>query len=164
MANWGDDYSLLIHSIEGHLSEHIMTSPSADKSFTSNKSDSALKRRRLTTDDTSYVIQSEEDDQYPYPSRRTSYQNADAMQLTAQLDESRLLNEQLKEKYDGVLSDFNKHKEKTSRQLSFMVTENDQLKKDSTAQSDRYYDEKKKWQASLRLLESELAKTGRRGN
>ena len=93
-----------------------------------------------------------------------SYQNADTMQLTAQLDESRLLNERLNEKFNGLVSDFNKHKEKTRRQLSFMVTENDQLKKDSTAQSDRYYDEKKKLQASLRSLESELAKTVRRGN
>ena len=164
MANWGDDYSLLIHSIEGHLSEHIMTSPTADKSFISDKADSAQKRRRLSTEESSYVIQSEEDDQYSYSNRRTSYQNANTMQLTAQLDESRLLNERLKETHDGVLSDFSNYKEKTSRQLSFMVTENDQLKKDSTAQSDRYYDEKKKWQSSLRLVESELAKATRRGS
>ena len=163
MANWGDDYSLLIHSIEGRLSEHIMTSPIADKSLISEKSDSALKRRRPSTEDSSYVVQSEEDDQYSYPNRRTSYQNADTMQLTAQLDESKLLNERLKEKYDGILSDFSNYKEKTSRQLAFMVTENDKLKKDLTAQSDRYYDEKKKWQSSLRLVESELSKTGRRG-
>lgn len=157
MANWGDDYSLMIHSIEGHLSELISASPIPESRFTS-----AQKRQRLSIGSTSSVVLAEDDEDFS-PNKSMSYQNADNRKLTAKLDESHLLNERLKEKLEGSVEELAKYKERTAKQLVFMESENIQLKKESTAMSDRYYDEKQKWQASMRTAESEIAKLTRRG-
>ena len=163
MANWGDDYSLLIHSIEGHISEHMAASPTTNPSIPSSQSTSAYKKRRLSSEISTYTAHSDEDENGSFGDRISSYQNADVMKMAAELDETRLLNEQLHEKYNGIADEFSKYKGKAVKQLQFMVAENDQLKKETAAQSDRYYDEKKKWQSSLRGIESELSRLNRRG-
>lgn len=165
MANWGDDYSLLIHSIEGHLSEHISASPLPDHQSTSSGSKqslSAQKRQRLSTGTISSLIPTDEDDDF-YSSRSISYQNADIRKMTAKMDETYLLNERLKDKLKESIDELAKHKEKSAKQLLFMESENSQLKKNSAGLSDRYYDEKQKWQSSLRAAEGEIAKLSRRG-
>jgi predicted nucleic acid-binding Zn-ribbon protein len=53
--------------------------------------------------------------------------------------------------------DFHRYKEKTLKQLTFMESENSQLKKTANEKNDRYYEEKKKSQAKIRTLEAELA-------
>ena len=163
MTTWGDDYSLLIHSIEGHLSEHIIASPTHDQSLLSNATTPGQKRQRLSMGSPSHVVHEEDENQYQFSSVQLGYQNAESMKLTAQLDESRLLNERLKDKFNRVTEDFTKHKEKAVKQLQFMLTENVQLKKDAVTQSDRYFDEKQKWQSSLRSAESEISKLSRKG-
>ena len=163
MASWGDDYSLLIHSIEGHISEHMAASPTTNLSVPSSRSTSAFKKRRLSSEISTYIAHSDEDEIGSFSDRISSYQNADVMKMAAELDETRLLNERLHEKYNGIADEFSKYKGKAVKQLQFMVAENDQLKKDAAGQSDRYYDEKKKWQSSLRSVESELSRLNRRG-
>ena len=71
--------------------------------------------------------------------------------------------ERLKETLLNSVEELAKYKEKTAKQLIFMESENFELKKVSTGMSDRYYDEKQKWQASIRTAESEIAKLTRRG-
>ena len=85
------------------------------------------------------------------------------MKLTAKIDETHLLNERLKEKVKNATLEFEKFKEKTTKQLIFMESENILLKKEASEQSDRYYDEKQKWQSELRAAESEIMKLNRRG-
>ena len=85
------------------------------------------------------------------------------MKLTAKIDETHLLNERLKEKVKNATLELEKFKEKTTKQLIFMESENILLKKEASEQSDRYYDEKQKWQSELRAAESEIRKLNRRG-
>lgn len=162
MASWGDDYSLLIHSIEGHISAHIAASPIPNPSVPSSRTTSGFKKRRLSAETSNYVA-NYEDEPCSFADGLSNYQSADVMKMAAELDETRLLNEQLQEKHSGIAEEFSKYRGKAMKQLQFIVTENDQLKKDAAAQSDRYYDEKKKWQSSLRCVESELSKVNRRG-
>lgn len=161
MADWGDDYSLLLRGIEGRLSEHINSSPLLDKSLSlssniHNTSDSNQKRQRLS-------ISSQSPDDQNYSTNRDYNQSADRMKLTVQIDETRLLNEQLRDKLKGLADEFGRYKEKTVKQLTFVENENTQMKREATDHLDRYYDEKKKWQSRIRAVESELNTLSRRG-
>lgn len=161
MADWGEDYSLLLRGIEGRLSEHINSSPVLDKSlsFSSNvhnTSDSSQKRQRLS-------LSSENPDDTDYLKSGNYMQSADRMKLTVQIDETRLLNEQLRDKLKGSVDEFGRYKEKTIKQLTFMETENNQLKREAADHLDRYYDEKKKWQSRIRAVESEISTLSKKG-
>ena len=83
--------------------------------------------------------------------------------MTAKIDEIYLQNECLKDKLKGSIDELARQKEKSAKQLVFMEAENNQLKKESAGLSDRYYDEKQKWQSSLRAAEGEIAKLSRKG-
>lgn len=161
MANWGDDYSLLIHSIEGHLSDHITSSAlPSPHGISPTAYHSHQKRQRLSTESTSSLIDNDDDF---HANGSINYQTADIRKLTAKIDETYLLNECLKDKLRGSINELARHKEKSAKQLVFMESENNQLKKESAGLSDRYYDEKQKWQSSLRAAEGEIAKLSRRG-
>ena len=163
MANWGDDYSLLIHSIEGHLSDHISSSTLPSPHGTSPTTYHSLqKRQRLSTESTSSLIAVDKDDDF-YTNRSINYQTADIRKMTAKIDEICLQNECLKDKLKVSIDELARQKEKTAKQLVFMESENNQLKKESAGLSDRYYDEKQKWQSSLRAAEGEISKLSRKG-
>lgn len=130
MADWDEGYSSLIHGIEARLSEHITSSPNPVQSDTRNdtfSSGSGQKRPRVSDQ-----FSADEEDNIFFVDRDididTINQNADKMKLTAQIDESRLLNEQLTDKLKRVCDEFGRHKEKTVKQLKATEAENNQVR------------------------------------
>jgi DNA repair exonuclease SbcCD ATPase subunit len=68
----------------------------------------------------------------------------------ADLDELRLVNEQLQDELRSAQDEMDRVKEKHGRQIVFLEEENDKLKKVATEAKEKYFDEKKKWQAKYR--------------
>jgi vacuolar-type H+-ATPase subunit I/STV1 len=87
----------------------------------------------------------------------TSFSSAgDRLHLVAELDEARLVAEQLRDKARAAEDELARHKEKTTKQLLFLESEVAQLRKEARERTDQYYEEKKKWQAKLRAVEADL--------
>ena len=68
----------------------------------------------------------------------------------AETDELMLRNEQLEDESRSLKDEIVRNKEKYARQLTCMEEENAKMKKVATDIKDKYYEEKKKWQAKLR--------------
>ena len=73
-----------------------------------------------------------------------------SLKSAADLDELKLANEQLQDELRSVRDDFNRAKEKHARQIEFLEEENENMKKATSEAKERYYEEKKKWQAKIR--------------
>ncbi len=69
---------------------------------------------------------------------------------SADIDELSLLNEQLMEKNRLQKDHTDREKDKFVRQLQFLENENAQLRKSVTEKTEKYFEDKKKWQAKLR--------------
>ena len=79
------------------------------------------------------------------------------MRAEAEMDDLRLAVEQSRHELSATRDEFERFKEKTGRQLLFLESENSQLKKSATEKVERYYEEKKKWQAKFRAAEAAAA-------
>lgn len=151
------EYSFLLHAIEGRLAAQI-ASPTA---LAASSSSSSSKRPRLSYGS----VGSGASPSAPVSS--SSYQNtpagggftssADRLNLLAEADQCRLLNEQLREKMKATEDEFARYKEKSNKQLAFLESENNQLRKEGRDRADQYYEEKQKLQARARDVEMKLA-------
>ena len=144
------NYSFLLHHVEGRLAAHLPTT--ASPTTQSSSSSSPNKRPRLSTaiggiGDTTMT------------SFASSSSSSDRLKLMAELDECRLLLEQGRDKFKAMEDEFGRYREKTTKQLTYMESETNALKKEARERTDLYYEEKKKWQAKLRALEAEIVET-----
>ncbi len=73
-----------------------------------------------------------------------------SLRSTAELDELKLQNEQLQDEVREARGELDRAKERHARQITFLEEENDKMKKLVTDAKERYYEEKKKWQAKYR--------------
>ena len=73
-----------------------------------------------------------------------------SLRSTAELDELKLQNEQLQDEVREARGELDRAKERHARQITFLEEENDKMKKSVTDAKERYYEEKKKWQAKYR--------------
>jgi len=87
----------------------------------------------------------------------SSLSTSKVMRIEAEMDELRLENEQARDELAAVRDEFERLKEKSARQLGFLESENGQLKRAAAEKIERYYEEKKKWQAKLRAAEAATA-------
>lgn len=83
--------------------------------------------------------------------------SSSSLKLQLQIDELKIINEQLKEQLQSYKSEHNIFKDQAARQLVFLEEQNKKLKSDLDARTQKYYDEKKKCQAALRQLEQTSA-------
>ena len=72
-----------------------------------------------------------------------------SLRSTAELDELKQ-NEQLQDEVREARGELDRAKERHARQITFLEEENDKMKKLVTDAKERYYEEKKKWQAKYR--------------
>ena len=73
-----------------------------------------------------------------------------SMRSTAEIDELRLENEQLQDEVRDARGELERCKERHARQITFLEEENEKMKKATSDVKERYYEEKKKWQAKYR--------------
>lgn len=175
--DWGGDYSLLLHSIEGKISSSqnlIPPEASANSAANQFQSDSIFKERqkriRLSEDISSEYEFPSSSLQFTRDYQRSScsidcdesksnnIKRGDIMKMSAEVDELRLANEQLKDQNNILKDDNERMKDKLLRQMTFLEAENTQLKKFLDDKNEKYYEEKKKWQAKFRSLEAENAR------
>lgn len=78
------------------------------------------------------------------------------LRLSAEVDELKLANENLAEKYSILKDEFELFSDKHYREIHFLQDSNQKLKRDVEAKSTKYYDERKKWMEIKRNLELEL--------
>ena len=153
MEDTEGNYSFLLHHVEGRLAEHLpLTTASPTMTTQSSSSSSPNKRPRLSTaiggiGDTTMT------------SFASSSSSSDRLKLMAELDECRLLLEQGRDKFKALEDEFGRYREKNTKQLTYMESETNALKKEARERTELYYEEKKKWQAKLRTLEAEMVET-----
>lgn len=85
-----------------------------------------------------------------------SYNLSHQLRVTAEIDELKILNEQLEERILNKHEEFEREKEKSCRLLLFLEQENNQLRKAITERNEKYYEEKKKWHTKIRSMEVAL--------
>lgn len=144
----GGDYSFLMDSIEGTITSksggYLASSPAGGTKRSSAATPGSLKRTRLSIDDRDLM---DDADTATYTG---------SLKLQAHNDELRILNDKLTEDLINSKADFAAVKDKMIKQLTFVEEANSRLKKESEMKSDKYYDEKKKWQAKIREFETQL--------
>jgi hypothetical protein len=171
-----NDYSFLMHNIEGKLSSaskssaallatpsttsKLATMSAARESITATTT--GLKRKRLTE---LAAFDNGDDEQQHYGSQSVMRSSSSAssgrsssatLKLQAQLDEFKLLNEQLKEQLRSYRDEHELTTEQSIRQLKFLEDSNMRYKKQYETTSAKYYKEKKDWQSKIRELEHAL--------
>ena len=73
------------------------------------------------------------------------------LRSTADFHELKLQNEQLQDEVrEEACGELERAKERHTRQIAFLEDENDKIKKSMVDVKERYYEEKKKWQAKYR--------------
>lgn len=165
------DYSFLIQSIEGRLAasaglpssnvvEHS-TPPhkGSDFSLSIIAANTSAKKRRLSDlimeeADGDDVTSTRDFKLSSQPTRSVSSN----LRLQMQVDELKLVNEQLKEQLKSYRGEHELFKDQSSRQLKFLEDLNTRYKSEVEASRQKYYDEKKKWQSRLREAEEGLKK------
>lgn len=86
---------------------------------------------------------------------------AEMMMMSIENDELKLLNEQLKNQLATLRDSSERARAKLLHQMTFIESENDQLKSALEEKTEMYYEEKKKWQTRCRSLEADQAKLQR---
>jgi mitotic spindle assembly checkpoint protein MAD1 len=164
-----NDYSFFVHSIEGKLTS--AASSSSNKTNASAKTgdenaalDTATrqgfpaKRKRASE----FVIEDLDDDSLlASTAAKTAASSAprsvsSTMKIQVQLDEYKLLNEQLKEQLRTYKDEHDLFKEQSIRQLKYLEDQNTRYKSQYKQSSQKYYKEKKEWQGKVRELEHSL--------
>lgn len=181
MSNNTSDYSFLIQSIEGKLNAAAAPvvsqtqSVSSARQFTSNvpftipetpshrnhdlslsaiAANTSAKKRRISE----LILEDADADDFTMNTREFKIsappKNLSAnLKLQMQVDELKLLNEQLKEQLKSYKAEHDLFKDQSARQLKFLEDLNAKYKGEVDAARQKYYDEKKKWQTKLRESE-----------
>jgi mitotic spindle assembly checkpoint protein MAD1 len=177
-SNWAEDYSYLMHSIEGRLASQIpeteekkssesMRRGLNDLSSIDGNSSIMTARKRLRLSDQSIFKDSllkEHDNHYDIgeDDRRSQSQpvisRSYVLQLENSIEEVKLENEELKDKLNNAQFELKHSSEKYLRQMTFIESEVIRLQKALEDKNEKYYDEKKKWQSKVRGLEAEIDK------
>ncbi len=176
----GDDYSYLMHNIEGKISSahssskaasavnnarNIVASTTPSESAApatiaareSVSSNNVYKRKRVGDN----RPEDNEDESF-IASLRTNVaansirSSSSTLKLQAQLDEFKILNEQLKEQLRSYKDEHQLFKEQSMRQLKYLEESSARYKNQYEQASSKYYKEKKEWQAKARELEHSL--------
>ena len=116
---------------------------------------SAQKRRRTSMGsyDTKTMLSLLEDE------KETKHPSSSSMKrMEAERDEMKIKNELANDKLQEMANELEFVKGKFMRQISFLDSENSNLRKESEARLQKYYDEKKKWQTSVRELHQQHEK------
>jgi hypothetical protein len=157
------DYSLLLHNITSTIGSakdnstheedetHDLDSPASGKVRSGSRKRGAPSHIPFST-----VGSSPSDESAPPKkvSTLSSQNSTKLLRVEAELDELRLENEQVRDELAAVRDELERLREKSARQLSFLESENTQLKRAAAEKIERYYEEKKKWQARIRALET----------
>jgi len=142
---WGGDYSFLLQSIEGKISENMSKkSPEPNATpVTSAREDSTTKRRWSD---------------FQSPGGDLTITSSKKLKSLLEMDELVLENEQLRDNLARLKSEQQIAREEHIRQIKFLDERCTSLKKESTERLEKYYEEKKKWQSKHRELEIQLKK------
>eukprot|EP01033_Poteriospumella_lacustris_P006623 gene6623-4772_t len=178
MSNNTSDYSFLIQSIEGKLNAAAAPavsqtqSGSSARQFASNvpftipetpshrnhdlslsaiAANTSAKKRRISE----LILEDADAEDFTMNTREFKIsappKNLSAtLKLQMQVDELKLLNEQLKEQLKSYKAEHDLFKDQSARQLKFLEDLNAKYKAEVDAARQKYYDEKKKWQTKLR--------------
>lgn len=144
MQDSPSDYSLLLQGIEDGIARSGRGSPRRDEN---ELPPSALKRRRFHSDD--------EDDDYN-PSGRSSL--ADSRRMAAEVDRLKLVAEEYTAKLGIEQESREREKTRYLRQLEFLEAECLDLKKSLSDKTDKFYEDKRVWQAKVRELEEKCSR------
>lgn len=176
-----NDYSFLMHNIEGKMSSAATSNSNKGASSSSNNSglsasatpsasaklntltaareniasNTGLKRKR-----TGEITNDDSDDDHFMTSLRnsstttsTGRSSSAILKLQAQLDEYKILNEQLKEQLRSYKDEHELFKDQSIRQLKYLEESSARYKSQYEQTSSKYYKEKKEWQARTRELD-----------
>lgn len=156
-----NDYSFLMHNIEGKMSSaaNRVTASTATTSATPANtipskeniaSNTGIKRKRLTE-----ITNDSDDEQFLSSLRNSSTTRSSSatLKLQAQLDEYKILNEQLKEQLRSYKDEHELFKEQSIRQLKYLEESSGRYKSQYEQTSTKYYKEKKEWQSRTRELD-----------
>lgn len=150
------DYSLLMHNIEERIG-----SARANEGFANSSIDISPRGSNRKRNISHVPFSTDSSPPLEAFSKKiatsSSYSTTKAMRAEAEIDELRLENERLKDELSSAQDEFTRFKEKAARQLTYLESENVQLKKTATEKVARYYEEKKQWQAKLRAAEAASA-------
>lgn len=131
MQDSSNDYSILLQSVEDGISR------------SGGLSGSVMKRRRAASND--------DDDDGVAHSDRLSI--ADSRRLVAEVDRLKLVTEEYMTKLNIEKDSREREKARYLRQLEFLEAECLDLKKSLSQQTDKYYEDKRTWQRTLRDVE-----------
>lgn len=138
--NSSRDYSFLINSVQ----ENILKGPDS----------SVNKRKRPLSVDLDESI----GDHPPASGSSLSLNTRSSanIKLAAEIEELKLLNSQLTDQVQSYKKEHVILKDQAVRQLQFLEEQNKRLRSERDEKSQRYHDEKKKWQEKNRELESQV--------
>lgn len=145
--SWESNYSCLLRNIEGSISNHDDRLEARE-----NISSPISKKRALGEVFYSGDISAHNHSILGEPIET----NIQVLRLTAEIDEFKLQVEKLNDNICDLHAEQGREKERTIRQLEFMENDNCKLKKSLTENNERYYEEKRRWQAKTRLLELQI--------
>lgn len=162
------NYSLLLHNISSEIGQGLGTHIQDNLGLNTSKTTSSLqfsppssaankKRSRVPFANASSPPESSSAKKTSLLMPMTAYLETTVARAEAELDELRLENEQMTDRMTTLRDEFERYKEKSARQLCFLESDNAQLKQSATGKIERYYEEKKKWQAKLRAAEAAAA-------
>ena len=167
------DYSFLLQTIEGDIVKSLKDGNNNNNSrkrlktnnddVINNINDTPLSNvlYRSTSNNTDILNYSPDINILNSLSKQQRYNNNNSnnsiisIRESVENDELNILIEKLQDQLKNTQNEMERLKERNERQLLFLETENNQLKKLSEEKSEKYYDEKKKWQSKLRALEAE---------
>eukprot|EP01036_Dinobryon_divergens_P047562 gene47562-63766_t len=135
-TSWEGDYSLLLHGVEGYISNHVQ-----EDSLNISVLHSSTRKRAC--EETS-------------ESGRPIYSLRESMKITVENDELKLIIEKLRDDIVVQNAEFEREKDRFLRQFEFMEADNLKLKKSKSDIQERYYEEKKKWQQKVRNLDVQI--------
>ena len=147
MQDSPSDYSLLMQDVEDGIARSGCGRGRGSRRDENEVSTSAVKRRRFHSDE-------EDDDDYN-PSDRCRV--ADSRRMTAEIDRLQLVAEEYTAKLSFEQESREREKARYLRQLEFLEAECVDLKKSLSNKTDKFYEEKRVWQAKVRELEDKLS-------
>lgn len=161
--DWGGDYSYLMHSIEGKLQSHILSS---DKYITTENDKLNITRKRSRQSNESNISMSPDiainntnfyhSIHHDHASLESSSKSSELLKAFAEIDELKILNEHLRDKNKILNDDIKRNNDRFNHQLVFVESEVNRLTQLLSDKNEQYYDERKKWQARYRDLESQF--------
>ena len=144
----GNNYSVLLQTIEDNISEQIERDGNTNDDFDAgNLSEIVFRTRKRIRDNGYPVLHLNE------KNGKSQLSVTDSLLISAELDELRIINEQLIDSIKSKADETDRERERIMRQMEFLEKENTQLRGAVNSRNEKYYEEKKKWQSKIRSLE-----------